>query len=1031
MEQKARKGHNSDAKPAGAQRGSSPEEKASNPSSSDAHFPIVGVGASAGGLEALEQFLGHVPDGSGMAFVIVQHLDPTHKGIMPELLQRATTMKVVQVKERQKVEPNCVYVIPPNKDMSILHGVLHLMEPVAPRGLRLPIDSFLRSLAEDMQDLAVGVILSGMGSDGTLGLRAIKEQAGVALVQDPASAKFDGMPRSAIDAGLADIVAPVEELPGKIIAYLRHVPPVAMPEVAADDKGHSGLEKVIALLRSHTGHDFFQYKKSTLYRRIERRMAIHQIGKICHYVRYLQENPGERDLLFKELLIGVTSFFRDPEEWARLRDKAIAPLLSGSQPGHELRAWVVGCSTGEEAYSLAIVFKEAMEQVKPSGSFSLQIFATDLDQDAIDRARQGVYPENIAADVSPERLSRFFTEDQDGYCVSKEIREMVIFAQQNVIKDPPFTRLDIVTCRNLLIYMEQELQRTVLRLFHYCLKPDGSLLLGNSETVGGFTDLFAALNGRSRLYKRLKSDVQLEPIEFPRALGQSLAGAQHQQQAPTSEVNLQSLADQLLLQSYSPAAVLVNSKGDVLYISGRTGKYLEPAAGKANWNIFVMAREGLRYELIGAFQKALRQKERLILRNLTVGTDGGTQAVDLTIQVVEEPEALRGLVMIVFTEVAPSPETTAMGGAKRATSGHSRLAQAELELQHVREEMQGVREQMQTSQEELRSANEELQSANEELQSTNEELTTSREEMQSLNEELHTVNNELQTKVDELSMTSDDMKNLLNSTDIATVFLDSALRVRRFTHEATSILRLIPGDVGRPVTDITSDLFYPELCDDVLEVLRTLVFAEKQVSTHDGRWFAVRVMPYRTVENKIDGVVITFMDITDSKILETELRQLMESLPQLVWTCGPEGSCDHLNRQWVEYTGIPEADQLGYGWLQQLHPEDRERVATEWRAVVETGTHSDTKFRIRSKDGEYRRFRMRAAPVRDGNGKILKWYGINTDIEEMTRVEDALRESEEHSCVPLENSQVAGVVCASLDITERSTARKSDEEATP
>ena len=1030
MEQKARKGHNRDAKPAGAQRGSSPEEETSSRSSSDAHFPIVGVGASAGGLEALEQFLGHVPDGSGMAFVIVQHLDPTRKGIMPELLQRATTMKVVQVKDRQKVEPNCVYVIPPNKDMSILHGVLHLMEPAAPRGLRLPIDSFLRSLAEDMQDLAVGVILSGMGSDGTLGLRAIKEKAGVALVQDPASAKFDGMPRSAIDAGLADIVAPVEELPEKIIAYLRHVPPIAMPELAADDRANSGLEKVIALLRSHTGHDFFQYKKSTLYRRIERRMAIHQIGKICHYVRYLQENPGELDLLFKELLIGVTSFFRDPEGWARLRDKAIPALLTGSRPSRELRAWVVGCSTGEEAYSLAIVFKEALEQVQPQGGFSLQIFATDLDRDAIDRARQGVYPANIAADVSPERLSRFFTEDQGSYRVNKEIREMVIFAPQNVIKDPPFTRLDIVTCRNLLIYMEQELQKMVLQLLHYSLMPDGILLLGNAETVGGFTNLFVPLDGKSRLYKRLEPDVQLEPIEFPRALVPALAGVPRQQEAPTSVVNMQSLADQLLLQSYSPAAVLVNNKGDVLYISGRTGKYLEPAAGKANWNIFVMAREGLRYELIGAFQKALRQKERLILRNLTVGTDGGTQAVDLTIQVIEEPEALRGLVMIVFTEVAPSLETTAMGGAKRATIGHSRLAQTELELQHAREEMQGVREEMQTSQEELRSANEELQSTNEELQSTNEELTTSREEMQSLNEELHTLNNELQAKVDELSITSDDMKNLLNSTDIATVFLDSALRVRRFTHEATSILRLIPGDVGRPVTDITSDLFYPELCDDVLEVLRTLVFVEKQVSTRDGRWFAVRLMPYRTVDNKIDGVVITFMDITNSKMLEIELRQLIQSLPQLVWTCGPEGSCDHLNSQWVEYTGIPEADQLGYGWLQQLHPDDRERVATEWRAAVESGTHFDTEFRIRSEDGAYRWFKMRAAPVRDGNGKILKWYGVNTDIEKMKRVEGALRDSEGRLCVALENSQVAGVACASLDITERSTARKSYEEAT-
>ncbi len=873
MGQKSSKDQNLGTEPVEALREVAVEEHANDQRSGNAHFPIVGIGASAGGLEALEQFLGNVPDGSGMAFVIVQHLDPTHKGIMPELLQRATTMNVVQVTEQQQVEPNCVYVIPPNKDMSILHRVLHLMEPVAPRGLRLPIDSFLSSLAEDMQGNAIGVILSGMGSDGTLGLRAIKDKAGVALAQDPATAKFDGMPRSAINAGLVDIVAPAEELPRKIIAYLGHIRPIAAPELATTDKANSGLEKVIALLRAHTSHDFFQYKKTTLYRRIERRMGIHQIDKIGQYVRYLQENPAELDLLFKELLIGVTSFFRDPEEWDRLRDTAIPALLAKSQSSRELRAWVVGCSTGEEAYSLAIVFKEAMEKAKPKDRFTLQVFATDLDKDAIDRARQGVYPANIAADVSPERLSRFFTQDQGCYRVNKEIREMVIFALQDVIKDPPFTKLDIVTCRNLLIYMEHDLQKMVLRLLHYSMRPGGVLLLGSSETVGGFTDLFRSSDGKSRLYERLESAMALEPVHFPLAFVPPPARTPRQHEWPSSGANMQSLADQLLLQSYSPAAVLVNNKGDVLYISGRTGKYLEPAAGKANWNIFVMAREGLRYELIGAFQKALRQKEKIVLRNLRVGANGGAQTVDLTIQTIEEPEALRGMVIIVFADAEPAPETTARSGAKRAARGHSRLAETESELWHAHEELQGVREEMQTSQEELRSANEELQSGNEELQSTNEELSTSREEMQSLNEELQTVNSELQAKVDELSRTSDDMNNLLNSTNIATLFLDGKLLVRRFTSEATKILRLIPGDVGRPITDIASDMLYPELSDDAKEVLRTLILAEKQVSTRDGKWFAVRIMPYRTVKDKFDGVVITFTDITVSKTLEAELRK--------------------------------------------------------------------------------------------------------------------------------------------------------------
>ena len=485
-------------KPANAASPKTPSPQAS------VSFPIVGIGASAGGLEALEHFLGHVPAGSGMAFVIVQHLDPTHKGIMPELLQRATGMKVIQVKDRTRVQPDCVYVIPPNKDMSILHGVLHLLEPAAPRGLRLPIDFFLRSLAQDQQERSIGVILSGMGSDGTLGLRAIKEKAGVVLVQEPATAKFDGMPRSAIDAGLADIVAPVDELPGKIIAYLQRTPLLARPELALEDKTQSALEKAVILLRAHTGHDFSLYKRNTLYRRIERRMGIHQIDKIAAYVRYLQENSQELDLLFKELLIGVTSFFRDPAAWEQLREQALPALLASRPAGHALRAWVPGCSTGEEAYSLAIVFKEALEQVKPKGNFTLQVFATDLDRDAIDKARQGVFPDNIAADVSPERLSRFFSKEEHGYRVRKEIREMVIFAPQNLIMDPPFTKLDILSCRNLLIYLAPEMQKKLIPLFHYSLNPGGILFLGSAETIGGFTDLFAPLSGKSRIFRRTR-----------------------------------------------------------------------------------------------------------------------------------------------------------------------------------------------------------------------------------------------------------------------------------------------------------------------------------------------------------------------------------------------------------------------------------------------------------------------------------------------------------------------------------------------
>ena len=827
-------------------------------------FPIVGIGASAGGLEALEQFLSRVPPGSGMAFVIVQHLDPTHKGIMPELLQRATGMKVVQVKDRTPVHPDCVYVIPPNKDMSILHGVLHLLAPASPRGLRLPIDFFLHALAQDRQEHSIGVILSGMGSDGTLGLRAIKEKAGVTLAQDPATAKFDSMPRSAIDAGLADIVAPVGELPSKILAYLQCSLPITRSDEPLEDRTQSALEKVIVLLRTHTGNDFTLYKRNTLHRRIERRMGIHQIAKMTGYVRYLQENSQELDLLFKELLIGVTNFFRDPAVWEEMRTRSLPTLLASRAPGHALRAWVPGCSTGEEAYSLAIAFREAVEEMKPKANFALQIFATDLDRDAIDKARHGFFPENIAADVSPERLSRFFTKEERGYRVRREIREMVIFAPQNLIMDPPFTKLDILSCRNLLIYLTAEVQKKLMPLFHFSLVPGGLLLLGSAETVGASTGLFAPLSAKSRIFRRIEPAVRPEPVEFPA----SFRAGKHTEvevglvSKPTA--SLQTLADQLVLQRYAPPAVLANDKGDIFYISGRTGKYLEPAAGKANWNLFAMARDGLRYELADACQRALRKREAILLH----GLKAGTQWVDVSVQQLDEPGPLQGLLMVVFTDVVtPAPALTS-----RAPARSARLAETEQELQRVRAEARATHEEMQTSQEEMRSSNEELQSTNEELQSTNEELTTSKEEMQSLNEELQTVNAELQAKVDELSRASNDMKNLLDSTDIATLFLDRHLNVRRYTQQATKIIKLIPSDVGRPITDLVSNLEDPALADDVREVLRTLNSTEKPVSAPDGRWYSVRIMPYRTIDDRIDGVVITFADITAAKTLEAKLR---------------------------------------------------------------------------------------------------------------------------------------------------------------
>jgi chemotaxis protein methyltransferase CheR/two-component system CheB/CheR fusion protein len=826
-------------------------------------LPIVGLGASAGGLEALERFFANVPTPSEIAFVVVQHLGPTYKGMLGELLQRVTPMTVVQAGNRMKVKPNYVYVIPPNKDLSILHGVLYLLDTVAPRGLHLPIDFFFRVLAEDQGEYAIGVILSGMGSDGTLGLRTVKEQNGLTLVQDPASAKFDSMPRSAIDAGFADIVAPVEELPRKIIDYLQRFRPDMPMKPSRETRTNGVLEQIVVLLRERTGNDFSLYKRNTLARRAERRMGIHQIGTLAAYVLYLRENPQELDLLFKELLIGVTSFFRDPAVWDYMKLEVLPRLLASYPKGGILRAWVAACSTGEEAYSLAMLFKEAVEELKPRARFALQIFATDLDEDAIDRARQGIYPANIAADVSQERLGRFFTEEQNGYRISREIRQMVIFAPQNVVMDPPFTKLDILTCRNLLIYLGPALQERLLPLFHYALNPGGILLLGSAETVGAFSSIFDPLESKTRLYVRTDHPLRAVTVEFPTKFLPLVPHSQKENKAVSLIENLQHQADQLLLRNFSPAAVLVNSDGDILYISGRTGKYLEPAAGKANWNIYAMAREGLRHELAGAMKKAMRQQGSITLKDVCIVPD---LIVNITIQAIEKPTALRGMIMIVFTDQA----ALAPRKAGRAAAPNGRYA-AELEEAH--EEIQILREEMQSSHEELTAANEELQSTNEELQSSIEELTTSKEEMQSLNEELQTVNAELQSKVDDLSTVNNDMTNLLNATDIATVFLDNQLNIRRFTTQATEIFKLIPGDVGRPLSDIVTELVYPEFQYDLRQVLQALAFKETQVETNDGRWFKVRIMPYRTADNVIDGVVITFTDITTSKVLEAELRE--------------------------------------------------------------------------------------------------------------------------------------------------------------
>ncbi|WP_395792078.1 chemotaxis protein CheB [Aquimonas sp.] len=828
-----------------------------------ARVRVVGIGASAGGLQALELFLAAVPADSGLAFIVVQHLDPTQKALLPELLQRITPMPVREAADRMRIAADCVYVIPPNTELSLAGASLKLAPPAEPRGLRLPVNVLFSSLASVQGEQAVAVVLSGMGSDGTLGMQAIKAVGGLTAAQEPASAQFDSMPSSAIAAGCADIVAPPEELPSRILAVLMHAStPRRSPKAETPASPEAApFKQIIELLRQRTRHDFTLYKVSTLQRRIERRMAIHAIDSVDAYAEFLESNAQETDLLFKELLIGVTSFFRDAPVWEYLAGTALPELLARRGDEQHLRVWSVGCSTGEEAYSLAIAFAEAFDQLPEAQAMSLQIFASDISPDAIGVARRGRYPLSIADSVSAPRLARFFVAHPTYYEISKSIRDRVLFAQHDVALDPPFTRLDLIVCRNLLIYFVPELQRKLLPLFHYSLRRGGLLLLGSSETVGRLTRLFTPLHARLRLYERQEDGAirgaNLLLKSFPPLRGTSKEPPMSAPQTPEpSNDGLQRSADDVLLQNYAPAAVVINGEGDIVYISGRTGNYLEPAAGKANWNIHAMARDGLRAPLVEALRGLAERNEPLQLHELQVQTGAGTQVVDVTLQAFQEPAALRGMSMLVFRDAPAAPA----GRARRPKGALS--ASHEAELRQCHDEIRNLREEARASREELQSSNEELQSTNEELQSANEELTTSKEEMQSMNEELQTINSELQTKLDDLALAQSDMKNVLNSIEIAILFLDQQLNVRRYTDRAAKLVNLRESDIGRPLSDITSSLQYPALHEDALETLHTLLPSEKQIRTDDGRQFQVRVMPYRRIDNMIDGVVITLLDLT-------------------------------------------------------------------------------------------------------------------------------------------------------------------------
>ena len=914
-------------------------------SSQDA-FLVVGVGASAGGLAAFEAFFSGLPTQTdpGMAFVLVQHLAPDHKSLLTELIRRCTRMQVFEVEDGMIVQRDCVYIIPPNHDMAFLDGALHLLEPSAPRGQRLPIDFFFRSLAQDQAERAVGVVLSGTGSDGTLGVRAIKGEGGMVIVQMPESSDFDGMPRSVIATGLADYVLPPTEMAAQLIGYATHAfGKLSRPESIDTPKTESALKKIFILLRSHTGHDFSHYKPSTINRRIERRMAVHQIEEIGSYVKYLQQTPPEAEALFRDLLIGVTSFFRDPEVFDVLEREIVPALFANKPAGAKIRVWSAGCSTGEEAYSLAILLHERMEALKQS--FVVQVFATDIDSRAIATARAGIYPASIAADIAPERLARFFSAESNGgsFCIHKTIRDMLVFSVQDLIKDPPFSRLDMISCRNLLIYLGMPLQKKLIPLFHYALNSDGVLLLGTSEGTSDFADLFGVLDRKAKLFQR-KEDYQARQVSAPSRslwhaplLEQAGAAGLKRMAAPV-KLPLRELTEQALLQHLAPTGALVSRHGDILYLQGRTGMYLEPAPGEAGTNnILKMARNGLRRPLTLALHDAVNGKEMVRRPGLRVKTNGHYTSVNLTIcpvlaGAVAAPEAYLYLVILAealtaHQEPAPIDEELDKEHKLGTADAESRIALLKQELRAKDEYLQSTHEELESSNEELKSSNEEMQSINEELQSTNEELETSKEELQSVNEELATVNNELQTKVLDLSRANNDMNNLLAGTGIGTVFVDYELRILRFTPAASSIINLIASDVGRPVAHIVSNLVnYSSLVEDTQVVLDTLIFKEIIVQTIAGNWYTMRLQPYRTLDNVIEGAVISFIDITDTVRARDALYKANELSRLAIVVRDASDAITMQDMQGRILAWNPSAVRM-YGWSEQeallMHATDR------------------------------------------------------------------------------------------------------------
>ena len=848
-------------------------------------FYVVGIGASAGGLAAFEAFFSGMSKGTspGMAFVLVQHLAPNHKSLLAEIVGRYANLPVFEATDGVVVKQNCVYVIPPNHNIAIQNGALHLLELSPHNGQHLPIDYFFQSLAQELRERSIGIVLSGTGSDGTRGVSAIKEEGGFVIVQSPETTDFDGMPNSVIVSGNMDYILPPAYMVGKLIEYATgKIQNMAGSSLHTDERTEQLFETIFALLLVRTGHDFSHFKKSTILRRLKRRMTVHHVKNMNDYVHILQHASVEVDALFDDLLIGVTTFFRDPAAFEQLAVDVIPSLFIGKGAESPVRVWVTACSTGEEAYSIAILLQEQMDALKQN--YKVHLFATDINSRSIETARKGIYSTTIAKDVSPERLAKYFSRESDGkgFRLTKNIRDMVIFSTHDVIRDPPFSKLDLISCRNLLIYMEENLQQKLISIFHYALNPGGMLFLGRAESITDSLNLFHTIDSKNKIYQR-DDTIGVHRMAY-RKPALTSAGHTVEPRSPLPSHHMpRELIERILLQKYAPVSLLVNSVGDIIYVYGHTSRFLESASGDSQNNILKRARDGLSSGLTAALHRAVLNNETVFLPGLRVKINGDFTTVNLTVEPVSAnyDSSDGSCQYLVVLEDATSLEQRCLheqgstGPDEVSGTADSKISVLTQELLAKEKFLFTTNIELANSNENLKSVNEELQSLNEELQSSNEELDTSKEELQSVNEELYSVNAELHTKVIDLSQANNDMNNLLAGTGVGTVFVNKKLVIQRFTPAACNVINLIDTDVGRPLEHTVTNLIdYSRLIEDAQEVLDTLVVKNIEVKAKSGIWYLLCILPYRTLENDIEGVVLTFTDISNQVNARNNLQRL-------------------------------------------------------------------------------------------------------------------------------------------------------------